>query len=54
VEQTDDDVAVDTLVEEEQQETGVVQFHVYQSYWKAVGACLAPAVLLSLFLMQGE
>ncbi|XP_064623538.1 ATP-binding cassette sub-family C member 10-like [Lineus longissimus] len=49
-----DDDAVDTLVEEEEQETGVVRFHVYQSYWKAVGACLAPAVLLSLFLMQGS
>jgi len=43
-----------SLVEEEGKETGSVKLGVYQTYWRAVGACLAPAVLLSLFLMQGE
>ena len=42
------------LVGEEEKETGVVKLSVYKSYWKAVGNCLAPMVLLSLLLMQGE
>ena len=42
------------LVNEETQDTGVVKLHVYSVYWKAVGSCLAPAVLLSLLLMQSE
>lgn len=42
------------LVEEEAKETGVVKLGIYQSYWKAVGKCLAPSVLLSLFFMQGK
>ena len=42
------------LVEEEEKETGVVKLGVYKSYWRAVGACLAPSVLVALFLMQGE
>lgn len=41
------------LVEEEEKETGVVKFGVYRVYWKSVGACLAPSVLVALFLMQG-
>ena len=43
-----------SLVEEEEKETGVVKLEVYKSYWRAVGGCLAPSVLLALFLMQGE
>ena len=42
------------LVEEEEQDTGVVKGHVYSTYWRAVGLCLAPTVLLSLLLMQGR
>ncbi len=42
------------LVQEEEQETGTVKLHVYKSYWNAVGACLSPLILLSLFLMQGN
>ena len=41
------------LVQEEEQEKGVVKLLVYKSYWFAVGTCLAPLVLLALFLMQG-
>lgn len=41
------------LVEEEERETGVVKLDVYKVYWKAVGVCLAPSVLMALFLMQG-
>ncbi|WAR19116.1 MRP7-like protein [Mya arenaria] len=43
-----------TLVEEEGKETGVVKLGVYQTYWRAVGACLAPTVLMALFLMQAS
>ena len=43
-----------SLVEEEEKETGVVKLGIYQSYWKAVGTCLAPSVLLALFFMQGK
>ena len=55
---TIDDVTIDAkddgkLVEEEEQEEGVVRMAVYMSYWKAVGNCLAPIVLMALFLMQG-
>ncbi|XP_070569620.1 ATP-binding cassette sub-family C member 10-like [Ptychodera flava] len=42
------------LIEEETKEVGVVKVHVYWSYWKAVGMCLAPSILLSLFLMQAS
>lgn len=42
-----------SLVEEEEKETGVVKLGIYKAYWKAVGACLAPSVLIALFLMQG-
>ena len=43
-----------SLVEEEEKETGVVKLEVYKSYWRAVGGCLAPSVLIALFLMQGK
>ncbi|XP_077991202.1 ATP-binding cassette sub-family C member 10-like [Glandiceps talaboti] len=43
-----------TLIEEEGKEVGVVKLHVYWSYWKAIGKCLAPAILLSLFFMQAS
>eukprot|EP00117_Sycon_ciliatum_P032486 scpid8147/ scgid4352/ Multidrug resistance-associated protein 7; ATP-binding cassette sub-family C member 10 len=48
------DAEADVLVEEERREKGVVSTSVYKSYWKAVGNVLAPAVLLSLFLMQAS
>lgn len=41
------------LMEEEERAEGVVKLAVYSAYWKAVGACLSPMVLLALFLMQG-
>lgn len=41
------------LVQEEEKHTGVVKLEVYKAYWFAVGACLSPLVLFSLFLMQG-
>lgn len=43
----------DSLVKEEERNTGVVKFSVYKSYWKAVGHCLASFIFLALFLMQG-
>lgn len=42
------------LVEKEEKETGVVKLTVYSAYWKAVGICLSPIILLVLFLMQGN
>ncbi|KAL4237303.1 Multidrug resistance-associated protein 7 [Mactra antiquata] len=42
------------LVEEEEKEVGTVKLGIYQLYWRAVGKCLAPSVLLSLFLMQAS
>ena len=42
-----------SLVKEEEKATGVVKLEVYKSYWRSVGACLAPSVLVALFLMQG-
>ncbi|XP_052106560.1 ATP-binding cassette sub-family C member 10-like isoform X1 [Mytilus californianus] len=42
------------LVQEEEQEQGVVRLLVYKSYWFAVGTCLAPLVLIALFLMQAS
>ena len=42
------------LVELEEQETGSVKLDVYRAYWIAVGRCLAPSVLVALFLMQGQ
>ena len=44
----------DTLVQEEEKDTGIVKLHVYKSYWVAVGHCLATMVLLFIFLMQGS
>ena len=41
------------IMEQEEKEKGVVKLAVYSAYWKAVGSCLSPLVLLSLFLMQG-
>ncbi|XP_021347494.1 multidrug resistance-associated protein 7-like isoform X1 [Mizuhopecten yessoensis] len=43
-----------TLVGEEEKETGVVKLSVYKSYWRAVGKCLAPSVLLALLFMQAS
>ena len=42
------------LVQEEEKDEGVVKLDVYKSYWLAVGLCLSPLVLFSLFLMQGN
>eukprot|EP00058_Branchiostoma_floridae_P004581 XP_002590069.1 hypothetical protein BRAFLDRAFT_83311 [Branchiostoma floridae] len=44
----------ESLVQEEEREVGSVAFQVYRSYWQAVGACLAPSVLVALFLMQDD
>lgn len=52
-EKSREDIDTGTLVEEEEQETGVVKPGIYKLYWKAVGGCLAPSVLITLFLMQG-
>lgn len=41
------------LVMDEEKEVGVVSFGVYKAYYVAVGYVMAPAILLSLFLMQG-
>lgn len=38
---------------EEQKQMGKLSWAVYCSYWRAVGGCMAVAVLLSLLLMQG-
>ena len=43
-----------SLVKEEEKATGVVKLEIHKSYWRAVGACLAPSVLVALFLMQGR
>lgn len=48
-----DDIEDPGLVKVEEQEQGIVRLHVYKSYWFAVGVCLAPMILISLFLMQG-
>ena len=45
--------STNVLVKEEEKEVGVVAFSVYRAYWSAVGYVLAPAILFSLFLMQG-
>ncbi|XP_076441602.1 ATP-binding cassette sub-family C member 10-like [Babylonia areolata] len=42
------------MMEQEEKEKGVVKLAVYSAYWKAVGPCLSPLVLLSLFLMQAS
>jgi ATP-binding cassette subfamily C (CFTR/MRP) protein 10 len=42
------------LVKEEEKEEGVVRFSVYWSYWLSVGMFLAPAILISLVLMQAS
>ncbi|XP_065830509.1 ATP-binding cassette sub-family C member 10-like [Oscarella lobularis] len=42
------------LVKEEEKEVGAVAFHVYKSYWLAIGNCLAIAILISMFLMQAS
>lgn len=44
----------DEQVEEEGMEKGVVSLSVYRAYWSAVGVCLAPSILVALFLMQGN
>ena len=47
------DAAAGALVDEEEREEGVVKLQVYQAYWRAVGHCLAPAVLVAMLCMQG-
>ena len=42
------------LIEEEEKEEGGVSFAVYKSYWKAIGTIVAPCVVLSCFIMQGN
>ncbi|XP_066504379.1 ATP-binding cassette sub-family C member 10 isoform X2 [Hoplias malabaricus] len=43
-----------TSMGEEQKQTGGLAWTVYQSYWRAVGGCMAMSVLISLFLMQAS
>lgn len=45
---------VDSLIEEEQKQTGAVALRVYKAYWLAVGGCLAFSILFSLLLMQSS
>ncbi|XP_055468882.1 ATP-binding cassette sub-family C member 10 isoform X1 [Psammomys obesus] len=40
------------LVQEESKNEGAVALHVYRAYWRAMGSCLATAILISLLLMQ--
>jgi hypothetical protein len=42
-----------TTMEQEEKEKGVVKLAIYSIYWRAVGVCLSPLILLSLLLMQG-
>ncbi|XP_038071457.1 multidrug resistance-associated protein 7-like [Patiria miniata] len=42
------------LVEEEEQDVGVVKLKVYKAYWNAVGCVLASSVLIAMFLMQAS
>jgi ATP-binding cassette subfamily C (CFTR/MRP) protein 10 len=42
------------LMEEEERAEGAVQLSVYGAYWKAVGRCLSPLIILALLLMQGK
>lgn len=42
------------LVEKEEMEEGVVKFHVYKTYWRAIGTILPVIVLFFCLLMQGE
>ncbi|XP_033125832.1 multidrug resistance-associated protein 7-like [Anneissia japonica] len=44
----------DKLIQEEEQDKGVVKLDVYHAYWKAVGNVLAVAVFISLFFMQAS
>lgn len=44
----------DALMMEEERAVGTVAFHVYRSYWTAIGSFLASLILLFLFLMQGK
>ncbi|MBN3317851.1 MRP7 protein, partial [Atractosteus spatula] len=44
----------DSLLGEEQKQSGVVSLRVYRAYWLAVGSCLALSILLSLLLMQAS
>lgn len=42
------------LVMAEGRESGRLKWKVYLTYWKAVGTCLAPAIIFAVFLMQGS
>ena len=45
--------APDDSMSEEERATGSVDLYVYKQYWRAVGHCLAVAVVVSMVLMQG-
>nr|XP_042909398.1 ABC transporter C family member 13 [Parasteatoda tepidariorum] len=47
-------IEVQKLVQDEEKMEGVISFHVYKSYWKAVGPVLSVIVLLFCFLMQAS
>ena len=48
----DQEIPDDEPEEEESRERGTVKFDIYKNYWVAVGHFLAPAILISLTLMQ--
>jgi len=50
----DDEREAALPIEEERRSTGRVKFHIFSSYWKAVGLYVSPAILASLFLMQSS
>ncbi|BFZ12259.1 hypothetical protein BsWGS_15298 [Bradybaena similaris] len=45
---------VDNLIQEEERQTGSVKADVYKNYWKNVGVCLSPLVLIMMFFMQAS
>ncbi|GFN76447.1 multidrug resistance-associated protein 7-like [Plakobranchus ocellatus] len=53
-EEDEEEELVDDLTQEEDRQTGVIKTDVYKAYWLAVGACLTPWVLVSLFFMQAS
>ncbi|CAG5133932.1 unnamed protein product [Candidula unifasciata] len=46
--------AEDKLIQEEERQTGSVKADVYKNYWKNVGVCLSPMVLMTMFFMQAS
>ena len=53
-ESTNDDERESVVPVEEERNSGRVKLDVYSTYWKAVGIYVAPAILVSLLLMQSS